>query len=1246
MRLCDKVVHFFRGRYVPKIISLLAVALAGVAFTSNAQQLTGTLSGTVVDQAGAVVSQAKVELKNEASGDVRVAVSDNSGHFVITAVQPASYSITIAATGFAQWEENSIVMNQGDNRNIPNIKLQVGTVSSKVEVVGAGDAIVPVDTAEISTSINEQMINDFPLQGRDAGELLKVMPGMGLNNSGSIRNNFNDQIVGSNNGPIGSFSGNGTQPQAAMAFMLDGANLVDPGNLGTQIANINQDMVSSVKVLMSNYSAEYAKGPVIFQAFSKSGGQNFHGEGYLYTHNAALNAVDAYTKSQGGTNQAQSYYYIGGNAGGPVLLPFLHFNQDRKKLFFWAGYEYMKQQPAGQILNFNVPNAAQLAGDFSNANIPSAAISTWPGFYSQLTNALPSGATATSLPTSNYDPNILGIMKLYPGTNQTPSIANGYSNYHYTNQEPQNRWEATGKLDYAISDNTKLTGSYTYQKENDISPISIWWAEPWTLPTPSPSISNTVTNVILTNFTHVFNPTTTNEAVFTLSHFVNPYKMANPSASSRSTNNFNVQGLFGQTTNQIPNFNGPWPGTMASLSNYTFTPGYFGGTKQVPAFYDNVTKVVSTHTLKFGFYWDSTENKQTGSGPDNGTYNYGGSQYSTNNLVADMELGRIQSYQQQNYNPMEDVKFHQWSIYAQDSWKATPQLTVNYGVRLDHIGQWYGMQNGMQVWNPSSYVNSPDAPANTGLIWHSIDRSVPDSGFPSKLFNYAPRVGLAWDVFGTGKTVFRGGFAVFRYQWGAAVAEAGTGPLDSFEYTTPTAFEGYASITNFTPPSSTAQNGSDIHAIQAGDDRTPFTNDWNATISQALPWRSVLEVSYIGNRTANEFMDGSGSNLFNLNNVPRGSIFGIDPVLGQYVSPAAPPCSTTDPTQESLYCQQNPGAYTPAFNANDFRPMSAYQNMYLLSHAPYSNYNSLQVSYQKQSGPVTFLTNYTFSKVLGIRDSDTGAGAGNGPGVDPFVLRNNYGPLAFDHTHIVNLTYNWRMPSFIQARTFGTHLLAGVINGWQLSGYTSFQSGVPLQPFLGGGMNATFPGGLTVPTVAHPNLPDNSILLPNGLRAVSVGTAEWFGSTAYNTLIPVLTCDPRKNLHNGQRFNPDCFTTPAYGQQGPTNLPYMRTPNYFNNDLGIYKSFRVREGQSLQFRASATNWLNHPLPQFGLANSSDESISFTQISDATCSGCVDQNAKPLQVTSLSPTNTNSLTTGKPAFKAGSRFVTLAIKYYF
>jgi len=1254
------------------------VAIAAMVFSSVglSQQLTGTLSGTAYDQSGAVVAKANVVLKNELSGDVRTATTEADGHFVITAVQPGSYSVEISAPGFASWQENNIVMNTGDSRDVPNIKLNVGGNSAQVTVISGGDAVVPTDTAEISTSLNQEVINDFPLQGRDAGELLKIMPGMALNVGSGQGTNF-DRVVGSNNGPVGAYSSNGTQPYGALAYMLDGANLVDPGNFGTQIANINQDMVASIKVLTSNYSAEYAKGPAIFQAFSKSGGQQFHGEGYFYTHNETLNSVDAYTKSQGATaiasaTKAASYYYMGGNVGGPVILPhFLHYNQNHDKLFFWGGYEYMKQQPAGSVINYNVPNAAQLGGDFSNGGIPAAALTTWPKFYDPLTQNVPAGGSATSFPTADIDPNILGILKLYPAPNETPAVGNGYQNYNYVNTSPQNRWEATGKVDYALSDNDKITGSYSYQKENDLAPISIWWATPNTLPYPSPGASKTVTYIILTNYTHVFNATTTNEFVFTWSHFVNPYSLSNPSKVSRSTVGFHAPGLFGNPTTQMPNIMPDYccSEQMASFNYYPLPGGSFGGIKQVPAFYDNFTKVVATHTLKGGFYWDSSHNNQNSNSPLNGTYNlqtYGSN--STTNLVADTMLGNINSYQQQNTLVNANTQYHQWSIYAQDQWKAARSLTISYGLRFDHVGQWYGYPNGMQVWDPNSYVNGPNAPANTGLLWHAIDSKIPLSGFKSPLFYLAPRLGFAYDIFGTGKTVFRGGWATYRYQATSETASAGNGPAGSFGYATPTVFNGYAGISGFNPPSSVNQNGNGtyntVDAMQQGDDRAPFTNNWNATISQALPWRSVLEAAYIGNRSGNEYMDGSNSNIYNINNVRPGGLFGIDPnpsspSYGNYVSPSAPGCSTPgpkyNPANDSLACAANRGIYTPSANSNDFRPLQQYGNFYLLTHLPFQKYNALQVSFQKQSGPVTFVTNYTFSKVLGIRDGGSNNGPQNGSGVDPFVIRNNYGPLGYDHTNILNFTYNWALPTFIHSDAAGMKILGGAVNGWKISGYTAFQSGAPYQPTQSANMNSSFASGLTVPTVAHPDLPDNSIKLPvtlaNGdpLIATSINPSTWFGSNAYNSVIPALTCNPLKGLHKvatedgtqGMRFNPACFTTPAYGQQGPTILPYMRLPNYWDSDLGIYKSFHVTENQRLEIRASATNWLNHPLGQFGLAGNSDNSLNFQQTTAATCTGCAG-----LNVVSQALTNQNTLTTGAPAFKAGSRFVTLAAKYYF
>ncbi len=317
------------------LAAVLAVILFGLqGIPASAQQLTGSLSGIVLDQLGARIPNAKVELKSEATGEARATVSDKEGYFNITAVQPATYSLFVSATGFTTWEAKGIVMGLGDQRSISNITLKVAAAGVEAITIVAGeDVMIPLDTSEVSTTLNQQVINDFPLGGRNAGELLKIMPGFARNNGLSQTQAFNATgAVSSNSGPAGDYSANGTQPNGSMAYMLDGSNLLDPGNMGTQIANINQDMVAEVKVLTSSYSAEYAKGPVVFQAFSKSGTRNFHGEGYMYARNSAFNSWDWYTKQTyvsqgGGTALAASlrpdekYYYYGGNVGGPIFLP-------------------------------------------------------------------------------------------------------------------------------------------------------------------------------------------------------------------------------------------------------------------------------------------------------------------------------------------------------------------------------------------------------------------------------------------------------------------------------------------------------------------------------------------------------------------------------------------------------------------------------------------------------------------------------------------------------------------------------------------------------------------------------------------------------------------------------------------------------------------------------------------------------------------------------------------------------------
>jgi hypothetical protein len=321
--------------------------------------------------------------------------------------------------------------------------------------------------------------------------------------------------------------------------------------------------------------------------------------------------------------------------------------------------------------------------------------------------------------------------------------------------------------------------------------------------------------------------------------------------------------------------------------------------------------------------------------------------------------------------------------------------------------------------------------------------------------------------------------------------------------------------------------------------------------------------------------------------------------------------------------------------------LRAYADIYILTHGGFANYNSLQVSAQKQSGNLYLFTNFTFGKVLGTRDGSTSNGNGNGPVVNPYNLASNYGPLEYDHTKTFNVSFSYKLPKPIH-----NNWLAGeLVNGWQLSGYTTYEDGAPYQA-TSVNMNENFstlgskPGNTSAQNQTF-NLPFPSSVpisaIVGGNQTQSIGTNTWFGSTQYPSgIAPVLTCDPRKGTKSGQYFNPNCFVAPmgptstTWGQEGQIIWPYIRTPHYNNSDLAVFKAFRITDAQRVEVRISATDWLNHANSVFGQNGNSDNQLLFYGASTG----------------STTVSNYNSSTTGIPSTKSGYRWMQFAAKYYF
>jgi Carboxypeptidase regulatory-like domain len=1190
------------GEKAARGVTFFAGLLLAVLFFSSlsafAQNATGSIGGTVTDASGAVIPGAKIVLKNEGDGVTRDSVSNSAGFFNFVAVYPGSYTVTITAAGFTNWEETGLPLSQGANLSA-NAVLKIGTATTQVEVISAAEVPVPTDNGAASTTLNQHMITDMAIQGRDAAELIKIMPGMG--NAGGLNNSmWNSLVTQSNNGPIGNFSSQGTQPYGAMTMTSDGANLLDPGNQGTQTANINQNQIAEFSILTNAYGAEFAKGPMTFQAIGKSGTSQFHGGGYFYARNSVFNSEDSYLKANGVAKPVDYYYYPGGDIGGPVIIPKVNFNKNHDKLFFYAAYEYMDQHPSGSLSQNFIPTQQMMNGNFSPAYLATLGPNFAKGTYAVDANppcvnspsncVLPGGI----IPASQLDPNSQALYKTMPQPNTSTLTNPTGANFQYLNQSPIDRWEVRLRGDYSITEKMKVFFSWNRQDETDLNPISIWWAANNSIPYPSSMPANQVSQVYSANVTNVFTPTLTNEFIFADATFINPISLTNPAAVNPSKVGFNMTGLF---TNpylpQIPNtlsWGNGVPGYFAPTFGQAYNGGDFGKTSQAPNISDNLTKVWNTHTVKVGFYWDSARNLQANS--NFSTANQGVLDFETyganssNNPAADFAMARITGFSQQNSAPVEDLRYHQYSFYISDQWKVNRRLTLTLGVRGDHLGAWYTANSnlGLAVWDPYTYNNTSSAPAWTGVTWHGENSSIPLSGLPSRTMFFEPRIGVAYDLFGTGKTVLRGGFGVYRYNISANTASAPYNPPLNVvsESTTWNCCIGYNSFNQFSPSLGPAGLGTGINIMQMGDERVPYTESYNFTISQRAAWNSLLEVQYVGNHSQDGLLGGgTNGNLGNIDNIPLGAFFKPDPITGVINNP-----------------------FSGSFPVNDYYPYHNYTAINLVSHGSYATYNAAIVTWQKQTGQVTWTTNYAFSKVLGVRDGYSGNGNQAGYALNPYTAAANYGVLAYDHTHIFNLAYIINLPKYKTSNKW----LSGTINGWELSGITQAQSGAPIQPNSAqGSLDASYGS------------------VPQG--AVSAQT--YLGTNAFGGLPVVLTCDPRYGTKSGQYFNPNCFAPPAPGQVGDMVWPYIHGPAFVNSDLSLFKNFNVTERQRIQVRFEAFNFLNHPLPEFNASgNNADIHLNFSNNG------------------ALSPVNTGSQTTGYPLYTVGRRVIEFAIKYNF
>jgi hypothetical protein len=497
-------------------------------------------------------------------------------------------------------------------------------------------------------------------------------------------------------------------------------------------------------------------------------------------------------------------------------------------------------------------------------------------------------------------------------------------------------------------------------------------------------------------------------------------------------------------------------------------------------------------------------------------------------------------------------------LFVTDHWKIHSRLTVDVGMRFDHFTRPGTTDSlGMAVFYPSAYSNDPSQlNYHPGLFWHGKDPWIPVSGVKSRLFYYSPRLGMALDIFGTGKTVLRGGYGKFRaydrvtgdnydsstaLPWGAATISCDGSYCSTGCPTWPAVYQTLGQYIGHTLPGPLPPERLSISAINPFDDEQPLVTTYNAQIDQKLPGKFMLEMSYVGNY--GEFFQYQQD----INAIPVGTV----------------------PYATLFTCTQNNNCQSWD---NTVRPMQNYLSVNTTQLAGKTQYDALQVSLHRNVGILSLMANYTWAKMYG----NTVVGNGGMFSSLPDNGRSEYwGVSKDDRPQTLNLTYTVNLPR-VQA---GNRILHGVVNGWQISGITSINSGVNLIAAGGNNLNYGWSDAWTV----NPANGQNQTL-------VTMHSAMAYTGADNLTLYPTVVCNPM--IHGGQEattsygvpgrryLNTNCFA-PTTSGLGSSHLPYLGGPIYWASDLGVSKNIKIREGQSVNFKFQGFDFLNHSLWSFG-----------------------------------------------------------------
>src|SRR5437867_9531545 len=1150
------------GRVSWLVVLAGVLALWAVVCTPGilrAQSDLGKISGFVKDPSGATVPNAKVTVRNN-TGVERQVTTNESGYFVITNVPAGLYTMTVEAAGFQKYQTTNNKLDPAADLVI-DASLTVGSASQTVEVTGSAVQL-QTESASVQKLVTREQIDSLELNGRNPIWLAALVPGA----RGTTLANLN---FGFTQGPA-NFNGS-RNPENLITF--DGAPATRTRSNGTSLGAADVDSTQEVQILTTDYAPEYGRTSGAQIRFTtKTGTSQFHGAAYEYLRNTALNANTwaRNANSNGLTSSAAPVHYnqFGYNVGGPIYIPG-KFNTSKSKVFFYLGQEWLKYNfvesgstvPSAGLLT--VPTVKMRQGDFSellNPNNPYVTRKDASGNKIPVYIKDPQSANACTtadqsgcfpgniIPTNRLSPDGIGILNMWPVPN---TLLGGNGNWFAAKLHTFDQRKDTGAVDVNVNDRQRLRfrlTNYTYLEYQPLDGNT----------DRTPKFFNRPNKTGSLNHVWAISPTKVNEVLVSASEDVvkipvdakNFFDRTQACAGSIvpcSPYQYIFPAGEKLLPNRIPTVN------MSNFSGLSGGPYPSHSSGPIYDISDSFTWIKSSHTFKFGFLFEragENDNDEinvqacpTCTNNQNGQFKFSDST-GTHVAVANAALGLYDTYSEIGHRAYTIFRANMYESFAQDSWKFRPNVTLNYGVRYTVIVPYHALWGNMIVFDPRFYDQAKAVTVDpaTGLIVGTIDPKtalvngtgadtlngmvIPGSGFSSDAKNHfpeadssqfdfsrlfhnvpnhysdihwgdiQPRAGIAYQL--GGKTVLRAGAGRFITRLGVSdsIFLGGNPPFQ------PNVSLSNGSVDGLGP--GRAGNTPLVVTTQSKSFKNPEAWGWNFTVERELFWKSLLSVGYVARR---------GVHLQREANINQPT---LDVVAQHPCLFANPPCKV-----------------------DAFRPYQGFGSIRQTDNVANSMYNSLQIAWNRRySNGLLFGVSYTLSKSMdnGSNQRDIVP--------DTYDVSMLWGPSEFDARHILVFNYLYDLPFFKNHSPLGGTLLGG----WQISGVTQFQTGLPCSvagppDYTGAGLDSNFGSG------------------QNGQYWVVSGTPKIIGTFGAN----------------GQWFDTSVFTIPATGTfntQRVRNLIYQ--PGYQNWNLGLFKTFPIDEQSGFQLRAEDYILHNHP----------------------------------------------------------------------